>query len=393
MEMQPVRWNCTPNDCPVLDIQGDDISRYPSGRPAAFSGFADPCIRRDPASGTLWMVYSWPHMEYLGGGRRDFAVGVETHLAASKDGGMKWRKRGVLWPKTPARFKKPFTHAEVDGFISHEVPNIFQITTGTGTTWLGVRLDYFLGRAGNYKARDPRSFCLRLLAAPSPVKLAGAKPITFGLAANAPECHVDVNFRTLSKDFPAHFIPNEPALFFKDGRLYLAFVAMAFSGRTPDFPRSFIAVLSTEPRGDVRTWRWRYRGKLTTHQEAKELGGDSLTQIELAMSRDGRLLALLTPETWDAGLAGEFGTDAFGGIVHKGVAVVEVASLETPALARRSDGRLAVRAFLTASRGDERGPGAAAYDPSSSTGVLITLRDIAPKRYLDWSLHVTRVHP
>jgi hypothetical protein len=54
----PVRLDCSARECPALEIDGDAISRYPNGRPAAFRGFADPCLRRDPATGTLWMVYS-----------------------------------------------------------------------------------------------------------------------------------------------------------------------------------------------------------------------------------------------------------------------------------------------------------------------------------------------
>jgi len=395
----PARFDCVAGSCPALVIEADDISRYPNGQPAGFRGFADPCIRRDPGSGSLWMVYSWPHMEYLGGGgrrsatRARFALGVETHLASSKDGGRTWRRESVLWPKTPARYRHPVTRAEVDGFVSHEVPNIVPFTGEAGTAWAGVRLDYFLGRDGSYRARNPRSFCLRLMTAASPAALARAEPVTFGTAENAPECHVDADLRALARDLPAHFIPNEPALFFDDGRLYLAFVARPLAGSTPAFPESRIVVLSTQPRGDVGAWKWRYQGTLAAHREATELGGEALTQIELARGRDGQLLALLTPEVWDAELAREFGSDPFGGIVHKGVAVVEVASLETPALARRGDGTLAVRTFLTASAGGERGAGAAGYDPASSTGVLLTLRDIVPKQYLAFSLHRTGRHP
>jgi len=390
---EPVQFDCTPANCPTLVIEGDAISRLPNGQPAGFRGFADPCVRKDPENHALWMVYSWPHVEYVGGGSRDFVVGVETHLASSADGGVTWRRTGVLWPKTPARYGDVRTRIPVDGFVSHEVPNIAPILLDGTPAWVGVRLDYFLGRSGNYQARNPRSFCLRLMTATSPAALTNATPVTFGIAENAPECRVDVNLHALSDDFPLRFIPNEPAVLFKDGRLYLAFVVMAFSGQKPDFPQSFIAVLSTVPRGGVRSWTWRYHGKLAGHGEASALGGESLTQIELALGQDGRLLALLTPEAWDVRLAQENSRDPFFGIVHRGVAIVEVASLDSPALGRRPDGRLAERAILAASQDGERGPGAAAYDPASATGVVFTRRDIVPGKSLSWSLHPTRVHP
>jgi hypothetical protein len=122
-----------------------------------------------------------------------------------------------------------------------------------------------------------------------------------------------------------------------------------------------------------------------------ELGGESLTQIELAMSQDGRMLALLTPEAWNP-KASKAGEDAFYGIVHKGCAVVEVASLERPALARDKNGSLVLRAFLFSSAASDHGPAAAAYDPASATGVLFTLREISLKS-MSWSLHPTKLHP
>lgn len=392
-EAPAVRLNCTPAAFPPLSIQGDDFSRYPNGQLAAFRGFADPCLRRDPVSGALWLVYSWPHMEHLGGDRRGFAVGVESHLAVSKDAGTTWQRNKVLWPRTPASFINPKTKLARDGFISHEVPNILPCQIDGSPAWVGARLDYFLGRKGNYKDRDNLSFCIRLMSASSPGELSNASFITFGHDMSSPECAVDINACSFSKDFPPAFIPNEPALYFKDGRLYLAFVCMTFKGQSPDFAKSFIAIFSTEPRGAAATWQWRYNGKLTTHQEAQELGGESLTQIELALGRDGQLLAFLTPESWNAEAARKSGGDAFFGILHHECAIVEVASLDTPALARRKDGQLAVRAVLTSSAQTEKGPGAAAYDPASETGVLFTLRDIASRGYLSWNLHPTGLHP
>lgn len=389
----PMRLDVTPGRFPPLGINGDDVSRYPNGKPAGFRGFADPCVRRDPLSGDLWMAYSWPHMEHLGGHQRNFAIGVETHLAVSKDGGNSWQRTHVLWKKTPARFTDRKKGVARDGFISHEVPNILPCVIDGNASWIGARLDYFLGREGNYKDRDNLSFCLRLMASATLPGLSSSPFATFGHDNSSPECEVDVNVCKLSSDFPPLFIPNEPALYFKDGRLYLVFVVMTFYGQSPDFPKSFVAVLSTDLRGPIRSWKWRYHGKLATNKEAKELGGEALTQIELALGRDGQLLAFLVPESWNAKANKEIGGDAFFGIRHHGCAVVEVASLDTPALKKNKDGNLAVRAFLYSSEQPEHGPGAAAYDPGCATGVLLTLRDISTRGNLSWSLHPTGLHP
>lgn len=392
-EHKPVKVDCTPKAYPALIIHGDKASCYPNGKPAAFRGFADPCIRRDHEQSKLWMVYSWPHMEHLGG-RRKFAVGVETHLASSKNGGNSWHFEKVLWPRTPAKYINKKTNLAQDGFISHEVPNIASCEIDGKRAWVGVRGDYFLGRKGNYKARDNRSFCLRLMTASTPPKLTEAPYITFGHAMNSKECSVDINVCDYSKDFPSIFIPNEPALHYKDGRLYLAFVVMTFWGKTPIFDKNFIAVFSTKPKGKIKSWKWRYHGKLVSHEEAKELGGKSLTQLELAQARDGQLLAFLTPESWNPKLPGKSGyDDAFFSIIHHGCAVVEVASLEIPALNRRKDGSLKQRAWIFSSTQSKHGPGAPAYEPTSKTGVLYTLRNISPPVFMSWSIHPTKFHP
>lgn len=388
-----VRLDVSAKNYPELQIHGDTVSHYPNGRPAAFRGFADPCIRKDPERDLLWLAYSWPHMQYMGGGKSDFTVGVETHLASSHDGGKTWQYEKALWPRTPARYACAKTKTVRDGYVCHEVPNIVPCVIDGRTMWVGVRLDYFLGRKGNYKDRENMSFCLKLFAAPTVAGLSGANPFTFGHDRSSPECKVDLNFCDLSDDFPSVFIPNEPALYFQNGRLYLAFVVMTFRGKTPFFKNSFVAVLSTEPKGDVSTWKWRYHGKLAGNKEAEELGGQALTQIELAKSRDGQLLAFLTPEAWDQRRFRTRGrNDAFYGIEKFGCAVIEVSSLEIPSLLRRPDGKLAICAWLKVSDSDME-PGAPGYDPMSATGILYTLRNTSRTDELVWSLHATGLHP
>jgi hypothetical protein len=212
-------------------------------------------------------------MQYLGDDRSNFAIGVETHLARGKDGGRTWHYVQTLLPKTPAKFLDSKTQRLREGFLSHEVPNLVYSAIGGERLWVGARLDYFLERQGGYISRENRSICIRLLAASSPEELADAPQVTFGHTWSSPECHVDVNACDFSPDFPPIFIPNESALYFQQGRLYFAFVCMTFKGRTPDFPSSFIAVFSTEPRGPIRTWEWRYDGKLATYKEAVALWG------------------------------------------------------------------------------------------------------------------------
>lgn len=383
---------CSPAEFPAIRIEGDEVSKYRNGKPAAFRGFADPCIRKDPAGDIFWLVYSWPHASHMGGGPFDYTVGVETHLAKSTDLGETWKFVKTLWPKTPASYVDHFTGKARDGFISHEVPNMAPCVIDGKRAWAAARGDYFLGRKGNYSDRDNRSFCLRVTAAATPEGLSDSPVATLGHDFSSKECGVDLNLCTLSKDFDSIFIPIEPALYFDGGRLYMAFVCLAFKGRTPVPARSFIAVVSTVPSGPANTWKWNYHGKLATAKEAAELGGEGLTQIELAKTADGKLMALMTPYSWNASGLKKKGDDAFWGFTMLECVAIDVASLDKPALARLDNGKLAIRAHITASGGPSIGIGAAAYDPDCVNGVIITMRDIVYGKYMSWSIHPTRLH-
>lgn len=377
---------------PVISVKGDPPSKYGDGRLAEFRGFADPCARLDHGGKILWLLYSWPHVRHMGGGPFDYTVGVETHLARSLDKGRSWEFVKALWPKTPARYPVGRLRIKQDGFISHEVPNFVPCIVDGKKSWVAARGDYFLGRSGNYKTRDNRSFCIRVTAAASPEELAVSPFITIGLTLNSKQCGVGVDLNKLSPDFPAVFIPMEPALYFSAGKLYLAFVCIAFDRVTQKLDKSFIAVISTEPRGSVEEWKWKYLGKLAASKEAAELGGESLTQIELAEGRDGKLLALMTPNAWKSNENSDITRDAFWGFENRGCVAVEVASVDPPSLQRTADGKLAVRAFLAPPK-KGRGNGAAAYERACETGIIITLNDIVFGGHMVWSLHSTGVRP
>lgn len=390
--------DCNSSTHPILAIRGDDISRYPDGRPADFTGFSDPCIRRDPDTGHLWLAYSAPLMQHMGGGPHDYTVGVETHLASSTNGGDTWKFEKVLWPRTPAFFPEAKSGDLQEGFLSHEVPTLARCKVEDKTFWVGACLDYFLPRKGNYQARDNMSFCIRLMTAPTVPELSTTRArLTFGHDKSTPTCNVDYNFCEFSEDFPSTFIPNEPCLTFHNGRLYLTFVCMTFWGKFPDFKKSFVAVFSAAPHGPISHWVWHYHGKLASYPEARELGGEALTQIEIARGNDGKLLAFLTPESWHPRDARRFG-DVIGGIHHHGCVVLEIADLKKPSLKRGEDGRLIRRAWLHSSKSPEHGPAAVGYDPACSTGILYTLRKFTPasltsQKNMSWSLHPTRFHP
>src|SRR5689334_13486682 len=72
-------------ECPALMIRGDSIDN------SLFRGMADPSIRQDPASGRLWLAYSWPNMI------ASRTPGSQLHLAHSDDQGDTWTYDSTLF--------------------------------------------------------------------------------------------------------------------------------------------------------------------------------------------------------------------------------------------------------------------------------------------------------
>lgn len=376
----PVKFDCRGDRaCPELTVAGDPPATLPSGAPSPLRGLSDATIRRDPDTGALWMAYSWPSIHVDPDGTR--GTRVETHLARSDDDGRTWQAAGPLWAADPAT--DPVTGKS--GTTDHEVPNLLPVTDESGATrWIAARLDLFVADGGTIGQRPPSSFRLAVLAAPDPESLAEAEPAVLGSAATHPGWGVDVDLAGLDDSLARCTLWNEPALHFDDGTLYLAARCLPLErDGTPDVARGSLEVFATEPDGEPGSWRWRYAGRLAGAEEASELGGDGLTQLELAEGRDGALLAIVTPDRWHP-TEKEF--------VHLGLRILEVASLEEPELVRGDDGHLVVRAVVTASDLEPLGPGAGAYEPTADVGVVLMRRDIGPARLVA-SLHDTGLHP
>jgi hypothetical protein len=377
--------------CASIAIQGDVAATLQDGRPSNFRGFADPSLRKDPESRALWLAYSWPklHIEKSegrkgrlrsrSGGAFDVAPGVDVHLARSEDGGVSWRLVKNLWP---SHKDTNASGANEPGYTSYEVPNLLPVVATGRTVWYAARVAYFIPTKGGFKQRPPGSLRVQILHAPSPPELSTARPITLGAAKTDRAWGVDVDLSSLSQEVRHCMIWNEPALYLERGQLYLALRCLAFSGRTPDMTRSDLFVFATDITGGAGN-QWRYVGRLGGAREAKELGGDSLTQIDIARGRDGRLLLITSPDAWNASM-NEF--------VHFGCAVIELESINPPQMARTAAGKLKVRAFIQASDQMPLGPGACAYDPDSKTGVILTRRHKERGLWMA-SIHATSVQP
>lgn len=92
-----------------------------------------------------------------------------------------------------------------------------------------------------------------------------------------------------------------------------------------------------------------------------------LEQAELDVARDGSLIAIFSPSKPSSPLA-----------THFGCKVVEVASIDPPALVRDAAGQPVVLASVTASDVGPLGPAACTYDPAFSTDVVLARRVLDP---------------
>ncbi len=377
-EVVPTTLDCTDlSACPEIGIGGDPPATLPGGSPSPLRGYADPSVRYDPDSDRLWMAYSWPSM-HIDGTQR--VSRIETHLAESTNGGASWDLVQPLWVAEPAT--DPATGGS--GFTDHEVANLARQEAPDGVRWIGARLDLFVPAGGGLGVRPPNSFRIVVSAAASPPELANAPSVTLGAAATHPGWDVSLDLTKLDDEVAGCAMWNEPALLAEPEVVYLAVRCLRFepATRSPDWDTSELFVFRAQTAGAVGDWTWTYRGRLAGRAEAVELGGDGLTQIDLAYARDGTLVALLTPDGWDAD-SRDF--------VHHGLRVVEVASLATPSLARRADGSLAVRAVISADDGP-LGSGASTYDPELAAGIIFVRRSIT-EASLVGSMHGTGVHP
>lgn len=387
----PQAFDCIGAACPAIEIRGDAPATLPGGAPSPFRGFADASIRRDPADGRLWMAYARPSLRVEAAAgrrpaeRRSRRPEVDVRLATSDDGGRTWRLRGSLWSPRPATAPDG-----ARGHLSHEVPNLLPVHSPEGTVWYGARLEYFLPDAGGFASRPPESFRILVARAATPPALAKAPSSRLGSMATSPAWGVDVNLAELSPRTRHCMLWNEPALHHDGRELFLALSCMAFAGRKPDLARSDLVVFATSAQGEPASWRWRFAGRLAGVEEARELDGERLTQIDLALGRDGALLAIVTPDTWDE-RAGDF--------VHRGCRVVAVErSGDELRLRRDAAGALDLRATVVASDAGPAGTAACTYDPASATGVVMTKRDkqqggLQHAASLSASLHRTGLHP
>ncbi|MCA9372175.1 exo-alpha-sialidase [Candidatus Woesebacteria bacterium] len=353
--------DCADGSCQEIAVNGDPKYAFPNGTASPFSGYADPSIRRDPHTDMLWMAYSWPHFKIEGTTR---SPSSEIHLAKSDDDGQSWTFVKKLWETTALSNPAKTTQS---GYLDYEVVNLLPVDMNGATTWFAVTLNYFVPSDGGFAARPSNSFHIRVSKSSTVEGLSNAPAQVLGGGMTATQWNV--NQTLVPSDIGAFdkksFFWNEPSLYYENGTLYLTMVAFNVRNRS-DITRDGVYVFGTKPDGDPSTWNWSYKGKLAGSNEASELGGQRLTQVDIARGVNGQLLMITSPDDWSS---------TFSDYNHKGCVALEVASMEQPALARDENGQLVVHARVTDSTANALGSAACSYDPSNSGGILFTRRN------------------
>ena len=363
---QPIRFDCRASDgrCPQLTIAGDPTAAVPGYGPAPFRGVADPSLRLDPRTNTLWLSYSWVSTSAASGilpGRPMVDIGVGIHLARSDDGGRHFRYVRSLWSVAPEIYEGR------KGYAGYEVSTLSPTPGG----WAGLSLRYFNPRGhGNDFVADSLHF--ELAEGPDPERLEVNRSIRLAGALGSRSWRPFVNLSQLARANGACPLWTEPSLYQEQGVLYM--LAQCKWPRNPD--KGYLGLFARR----VSAWQW--VGRIAGSDEAAALGGNELTQADLARARDGSLILIVTPNL----IAG-------GQEHHLGCAIMTIVSLDPPKLRLDASGAPLIRAWLTSSDSVSAGPGACAYDPASPTGVLLVRRQHSPPGGLIFSIHRTGVHP
>ena len=350
--------------CPEVMVPGDPLATL-GGDPAPFRGYGDPSLEYDPATGDLWLSYSWLDVLVSDPGpppQIDF--GVRTHLARSDDNGASFSFVKSVNETTA------LTHPDsgIPGWAIHEVSTLLREAPGA---WQMLWLTYF--DPFGEPPPDRSDFSYRRSDADSPEDLGPGAPWIRGYGTSA---SFGAQYNLSTTDGLSDCVAfTEPALFSQGGVTYLATNCVVFVDgvRRDDLER--LILLRQEDNG------YSYAGALLTSADAADLGATRIEQADIALSRTGRILLIATPI-----LTG-------GTPEHLGCVVFQIADLATAQVERDTGGQAEQLARIT---GDDPsiGSGLCTYDAASDTGVLTVLHIFNEDPFdMEFSLRATGVHP
>jgi hypothetical protein len=377
-------FDCTAITCPELSVSGDAFATLtlPDNSVIAspWRGIADPALRTDPdVPGRLWLTYSWvqTHLQIVNT-VPVFDSAVSIHVARSDDDGDSWTFDHAAWQS--AGETNPADVSQT-GYSDFEVSNISPVRIGSTTHWLAIVLRYFSQLGHNADGREGDSIHFRTSKMTSPSTLGQNTEDVLGFPGTDSSWLPRLNLSTLHADVADCLFWTEPALTTQGATVYLiAQCLKVIAGTTDrDTANEFTGVFKADAGVAVDEYDWQWVGKLTTAADAAYFGVPELAQPDLALSRDGTLLLIVTPKTLSPA-------------AHLGCRVLEVESIDPPAL-RRYNGDPVVRASITSSDSSTAiGNGLCAYDPAANTGVLYVRGEVGTG-YAIWRIHKTGLHP
>jgi hypothetical protein len=364
----PVTFHCSKDSsCPEILIVGDPHSQL-NMLPDPFRGYGDPSLDYDPATGTLWLAYSWLNIEISDPGPPIvFDLGVRTHLAKSDDNGNTFTfVRSINEMEMEAH---PDTG--VMGWSVHEVPTLLKEPSGD---WQILWYKYF-NQFGTVTGVDERQeYLYWRTTANTPDQLGDVSEVWARALATSPSWGAPIDFNGILELADCVTL-TEPGLFAFNNETYLAsscLIADA-TGRRADLER--LVLLKQTANG------YSYVGDILDAQDAADLGVDVIQQADISVARDGSIILIVTPIILDADPS------------HQGCVVFEFDDFAAGTLVRDGNGRAVPRTVIS-SDGNGLGPGLCSYDANSETGVLLVITTVSNNGTdIEFSLRATGVHP
>lgn len=360
--------------CESLVIIGAPDFILPNSTLSVTRGMADASITFDPDSNKLYLTYTFitsnitptlnPNV-YI----KDPSASIQ--LASSSDWGQTWNFEKVL--KQSSSEINPTTGLK--GFSGYEVSSIEK----GDSTWYFAYLR-FHDPTGNGNNRVFSSFYLGISKAASLYDLDRAAEIK--LSGNfADTSWYDYNLSSLSSECADCSLWLDPELHFNNGKLYLLATCEPYKSGIRITDSTYYGVFKISLNNNTfgqASWI----GKIAVAADAVAFGGAELSKADLTYAADGSLLLIVAPVS-QGSLFEEY----------LGAYVFNVMSIENPQIFRDSNNLPLVSAIITSSD-SEPSSGSATYHALSSTGIILTRRELYPTQSrLEWSLHQTGIHP
>lgn len=340
--------DCGKGQCPRIQIDGDPfaVGHACLGGlldPCPVSGNWDPSLETDADTGTVWLAYTGASFMLAVDGLAATGAGVNNVLLArSDDGGTSFQY------VAPIALAAQTTPKTMSGTSQHEVSSLVHRPDGR---WECIWFEYF-----DPALMERGEFIYSRKVADTPEGLENARVERYASAVLPSALGTPThNLSETIPDLADCSIVTEPAyLKTPDGGLYFATNCIPFNDTRDGVAPTKYRIELLERTGET----FSYVGPLLDHSDALDLGGDELTQADLAMSQTGEVLLIAT-------IASQANPP------HGGCYVFEVADLASASVTRSATGE-ALWSHHIISDGGHLGPGLCTYDAASDTGIVIS---------------------